>query len=127
MFKKTIPLAAAVMLSLSAGAAVAEQTFHPSNDEAGTVMHFVPGTKSRAQIEADKNEADRIAAARNIATPDAWRYVGGETGWELVQHAYAFRNGKFVHVDKFDHSTPKPSLASIEQARKLNRDLYSGG
>ena len=125
MFKKTIPLAAAVILSLSAGAAVAEQTFHPSNDEVGTVMHFVPGTKSRAQIDADKNEADRNAAARNIATPDEWRYVGGE--WELVQHAYAFRNGKLVHIDKFDHSTPKPSLASIEQARKLNRDLYSGG
>lgn len=125
MFKKTIPLAVAVVLSLSAGAAVADKTFHPSKDEAGTVMHVVPGTKSRAQIEADRNEADRNAAARNVVTPDEWRYAGGE--WELVQHAYAFRNGKLVHVDKFDHSTPKPSLASIEQARKLNRDQYSGG
>lgn len=118
MFKKTIPLAVAVVLSLSAGAAVADQTFHPSKDE-GTVMHVVPGTKSRAQIEADRNEADRNAAARNVATPDEWRYVGGETGWELIPHAYSFRNGKLVHADKFDHSTPKPSLASIKQARNF--------
>ena len=127
MFNKTIPLAVAVVFSLSTGAAVADQTFHPSKDEVGTVTHVVPGTKTRVQVEADRNELDRNAAARNIATPDAWRYVGGDTGWELVQHAYAFRNGKLVHADKFDHSTPKPSLASIEQARKLNRDLYSGG
>ncbi len=122
MFKKTIPAAVAVVLSLSAGVAVADQTFHPSKGEDGTIMHVVPGTKSRAQVDAE-----RIATAKIDISADGWRYVGGETGWELVQHAYNFRNGKWVHADKFDHSTPKPSLSSIEQARKLNRDLYTGG
>ncbi len=89
MFKKTIPAAVAVVLSLSAGAALADQTFPLLND----------------------------AAVKNDVTANDWRYVGGETGWELVPHAYEFRNGKLVHADKFDHSTPKPSLASIEQAR----------
>lgn len=122
MFKKTIPIAVALVLSLVAGAAVADQTFHPSKDETGTIMHFVPGTKSRAQVEAE-----RIEALTNPVTADGWRYVGGDTGWELVQHAYDFRDGKWVHSDKFDHSTPKPNFDSIEQAKKLYQDLYSGG
>ena len=92
MFKKTIPATVAVVLSLSAGAAVANQTFHPSNDEVGTIMHLVPGTTSRAQ-----SDAERIAIAKNDLTADGWRYVGGDTGWELVQHAYAFRGGKWLH------------------------------
>ena len=123
MFKKTIPVAVAIALSLSAGAAVADQTFHSSNDETGTVMHYVPGTKSRAQVEVE-----RIEALKNPVTADGWRYVGGDTGWELVQHEYVFRNGTLAHTDKCDHRiTPKPSLASIEQGRKLYQDLYAGG
>ena len=122
MFKKTIPVAVAIVLSLSAGAAVADQTFHPSKDETGTIMHVVPGTKSRAQVDAE-----RIQAAKNDVATNGWRYVGGESGWELVQHSYEFRGGKLVHTDKIDHSTPKPSLASIIQGRKQYQDLYSGG
>ena len=122
MFTKTIPVAVAVVLSLSAGAALADQTFHPSKDEVGTIMHVVPGTKSRAQVNAEQ-----ITTAKNDVTADGWRYVGGETGWELVQHAYAFRSGKLVHIDNIDHSTPKPSLASIIAGRKLYQDQYSGG
>ena len=122
MFKKTIPLAVAVVLSLSTGAAIADQTFHPSKDEVGTIMHVVPGTKSRAQVDVDR----RATAANGVVT-DGWRYVGGDTGWELVQHAYAFRNGKLLHIDNIDHSTPKPSLASIIEGKKRYQAQYSGG
>ena len=122
MFKKTIPVAVAVVLSLSAGAAFADQTFHPSKDEVGTIMHVVPGNKSRAQVNAEQ-----FATARNDVTADGWRYVGGETGWELVPHAYAFRGGKWLHIDNIDHSTPKPSLASIIEGKKRYQALYSGG
>ena len=122
MFTKTIPFAVAVVLSLSASAAFADQTFHPSKDEVGTIMHGVPGTKSRAQVNAEQ-----IAIAKNAVTADSWRYVGGERGWELVQHAYELRNGKLVHIDKIDHSTPKPSLASILEGKKQYQTQYSGG
>ena len=122
MFKKTIPLAVAVVLSLSTGAAIADQTFHPSKDEVGTIMHVVPGVKSRAQVGVDPS-----ATAVNGAVSDGWRYVGGDTGWELIQHAYAFRGGKLVHVDNIDHSTPKPSLASIIEGKRRYQDQYSGG
>ncbi len=122
MFTKTIPFAVAVVLSLPASAAFATQTFHPSKDEVGTIMHVVPGIKSRAHVNAE-----RISIAKNDITADGWRYVGGETGWELVQHAYAFRNGKLVHIDTIDHSTPKPSLASIFEGKQQYQALYSGG
>ena len=36
-------------------------------------------------------------------------------------------SGKLVHIDNIDHSTPKPSLASIIAGRKLYQDQYSGG
>lgn len=122
MFMKTVPVAVAAVLSLSTGAAIADQTFHPSKDEVGTIMHVVPGVKSRAQVDVDR----RATATNDVAT-DGWRYVGGETGWELVQHAYAFRGGKLLHIDNIDHGTPKPSLASIIEGRKRNQALYSGG
>ncbi len=122
MYKKSFPIAVAFALSLSAGTAVADQTFHPANNEAGAIMHYVAGTKSRAQVETERTES-----AKNNVTADGWRYVGGDPGWELIQHAYDFRNGKWVHSDQFDHNTPKPSLVSIEQGRKLYQDLYLGG
>lgn len=121
MFKKTIPLTVAISLSLLAGGAAADQTFHPSKDETGTVMHVIPGLKSRAQLDAE-----RTAIAKNEVSKDGWRYVGGDTGWELVQHAYAFRGGKLVHADNIDHNTPKPTLTSIVEGRKQYQKLYSG-
>lgn len=122
MFKKTIPLTVALSLSLWAGTASADQTFHQSKDEAGVIIHYVPGTKSRAQVEME-----RIEALGNPTTADGWRYVGGDTGWELVPHSYAFRGGKLVHSDNIDHNTPKPTLASIVEGRKQHQALYSGG
>lgn len=122
MFKKTIPLTVAISLSLLAGEAAADQTFHPSKDETGTIMHIVPGLKSRAQVSAEQT-----APAKKEVFTDGWRYVGGDTGWELVPHAYAFRGGKLLHIDNIDHSTPKPDLASIIEGRKRYQALYSGG
>ena len=58
-----------------------------------------------------------IEQARTAVTADGWRYVGGETGWELVSPAYQFHSGKLVSADKFDHASPKPTLASIVQDR----------
>ncbi len=122
MFKKTIPLTVAVSLALFAGAAAADQTFHPSKDETGTIMHVTSGLKSRAQVNVEQ-----AAYAKDEVSVDGWRYVGGETGWELVQHAYTFRAGKLVHVDNIDHNTPKPTLASVKEGRKQYQALYSGG
>ena len=117
MFKKTVSLTAAAVVSMFAGAAVANQTFHPANNEAGVITHSVPGSKTRAQVEAEQ-----IAAAATAV--GNWRYVGGE--WELVQHAYVFRNGKLVHTDQLEHNAPKPSLASIAEGRKQYAEQYSG-
>lgn len=122
MFKKIIPLTVALSLSLLAGTASADQTFHPSKDETGTIMHAVPGLKSRAQVDAE-----RISGTKTNVSADGWRYVGGDTGWELVPHSYAFRGGRLVHTDNIDHNTPKPTLASIVEGRKQYQALYSGG
>ncbi|MBL0121633.1 MAG: hypothetical protein IPP88_02530 [Betaproteobacteria bacterium] len=110
MFNKIIPIS--VALFLSAGIAVADQTFHASNDEPSSVMHIVPSTETRTQIDAGRNEA-----TKEPATFHGWRYVNSDTGWELVQHAYEFRNGKWVHADKLGHNPPKPSPASLDQER----------
>ncbi|MEO5693476.1 MAG: hypothetical protein ABIQ72_10155 [Usitatibacter sp.] len=91
-------LAAAMMLPFAASAT---STFHPANNEAGTVNHVVAGTLSRAERDAiEKADAQRANSA--------WTYTGGEGGWELRQHSYALRAGKVIHTDDIAHDTPRP-------------------
>lgn len=110
MFNRIIPISVAVALSLSSGAAIANQAFHASNDEPGTAVHIVPSIATRTQMDPERNEASKEAA-----TFHGWRYVNSDTGWELVQHAYEFRNGKWVHADKLGHNPPKPGPTSPDQ------------
>ena len=84
-------------------AANASSTFHPANNESGSVTHSVPGTLSMAERTAlDRIEAQRI--------DPHWIWIGGEAGWELRPHTYDIRNGKLVHSDKLAHDTPRPSI-----------------
>lgn len=86
-------------------AANASSTFHPANNESGSLTHSVPGTLSKGERAA----LDRIDAQR---IDPLWIQSGGEAGWELRPHTYDFRNGKLVHTDKLAHDTTRPSSDS---------------
>jgi hypothetical protein len=80
-------------------------------------MHLMPGTKTGAQISSERRDADR---SRDFA--DGWRYVGGDTGWELIQYAYTMKNGQLEHADSCVRIV-SPRLPSdvIEKWRKMNQ------
>lgn len=94
-------------------AAFAEAPFHVSNDEAGTIYHVVPSRPGDAAQGTDIQAHD----------PN-WEYKGGETSWELRQHAYEFRGARLVHADSFDHASPRQVVDAREVSR---RDAALGG
>lgn len=52
-----------------------------------------------------------LASAAALAAPvsnDGFKYIGGEGGWEPVQHSYVMNNGRFVHSDECDHAVRAP-------------------
>lgn len=99
-------------------AAGASSTFHPANNETGSITHAVPGKLTNTEQAAlDRLEAQRI--------DPLWIQTPGEGGWQLRQHSYDFRNGRLVHTDTFAHDTPRPSIASqpdLPIYRELERD-----
>ena len=91
--------------------AFADAPFHASNDEAGTVYHVLPS---------------RADTPRSRPTPDDpnWEDKGGDSGWELRQHAYEFRGGKVIHADGFDHESPRKR---VDAADPWRRNVDHGG
>lgn len=43
---------------------------------------------------------------------DGFAYIGGDGGWELVQHNYVLSNGRLVHSDECDHAVRAPAVAA---------------
>lgn len=123
-------LALSTILAVSAlsfaGAAAADTPWHPVKDERGFV--FVPehfkSDKTRAQVLNEAKLARDFGAGR--VSPDGWRYVGDERGWVWEGHRIDYRDGKWVHVDKIDHSTPRPS-PKMTAKEKAQFDALRGG
>jgi hypothetical protein len=61
---------------------------------------------------------------RNPVSADGqYRYVGGDQGWVLIPHEYAYRDGKWQHVDKLQHNTA-PSVQMTPEEKKQREALY---
>lgn len=88
-------------------AAHAGDTFHPADNEAGSINHVVPGKLTRAE---------RLALDRAPAVSSEWVFRGGDTGYELRQHAYALSKGRIVHADDIPHDTKRPRFDASEAA-----------
>lgn len=115
--KSPILFFAIAAIGTVAAAANASAVFHPSNDEAGTAVHVVPGTITKAEREA-------LDHAQALSAGSEWVYRGEEAGWELKPHSYEFRGGRLVHSDRIPHDTPNPAndrTADSELYRYLER------
>jgi hypothetical protein len=79
-------------------------------------------TRPASTIEAPKivTAAERT---RNVTKPvvrDGFEEIGGDAGWQLSQHRYVLKDGKFAHGDECDHvirSASAVSAADIERNR----------
>jgi len=93
-------LLSAATAAATSMSAMADATFHPTNDEAGAINHVVPGKLTRAERQA----LEQAEAAHKDAL---WAFAGEEAGWELRQHAYSFSGGRMVHADDIPHDAPR--------------------
>ncbi len=117
-FRKTVFVLALVSASIPAAFANSGSTW--VGGEVGFESHPVQSSKSRADVQKEF-EAFRA----NPVTSDGGTLVGGEVGYILPQHSYAFQGGKLVHTDTIPHNTPKPSLAMTDAERQLFREQYA--
>ncbi|MDD2665026.1 MAG: hypothetical protein PHD19_14855 [Dechloromonas sp.] len=88
--------------------------FHPAHDSSN---------KSVKQVQQELEDFKR----NPISADGQYRYVGGDQGWVLIPHEYAYRDGKWQHVDKLQHNTPAPSLEMTPEEKKQYETLYRGG
>ena len=94
------------------------------------------GTGSWPQMPSAKPAAASPAtsaakAARKMASAsdavNGFEYIGGEGGWQLVQHHYVMREGKLVHSDECDHVIRAASAAPTMDELETLRRRYPGG
>lgn len=102
---------------------------------ADSVMHQAPGggvvfypshdssNKSTQQVQ----EELRQFKSNPVSADGQYRYVGGDQGWVLIPHQYAYSDGKWQHVDKLQHNTPAPSIDMTPEEKKQREALYQGG
>ncbi|GBG03465.1 hypothetical protein AZSI13_27920 [Azospira sp. I13] len=106
---------------VASGMASAESVIHSG---AGGATAIYPshstGGKTTQQVQKELEEFKR----NPVSADGQYRYVGGDQGWALVQHEYAYRDGKWQDADKLDHKTPKPSLEMTPEERKQRDELY---
>ncbi len=103
-------LAESVIHTESNGAA----EFHPAHDSS---------SKSAKQVQKELEDFKR----NPISADGQYRYVGGDQSWVLIPHEYAYRDGKWQHVDNLQHNTPAPSLEMTPEEKKQYETLYRGG
>lgn len=60
----------------------------------------------------------RPAAVRDVPSNGAFEFVGGDSGWQLRQHRYAFRASTLVHAADCPLIASAASAASTGPARK---------
>ena len=60
----------------------------------------------------------QTAKTPRLISPDGFEYLGGDSGWQLAQHKYEFRNGRFAHAPDCPVSIAKAggNLAPIAPA-----------
>ena len=105
----------------ASGMASAESVIHSgAGGSTACYPSHSAGGQATQQVQKEPDEFKR----NPVSADGQYRYVGGELGWVLIQHEYAYRDGKWQDVDKFDHKTPKPSLEMSPEERKQRDELY---
>lgn len=79
-----------------------------------------PAWKGVKQAPKAAATAPQDAASRQVRD---FEYVGGDAGWQLVQHHYIVVNGRFEHASDCDHEM---RMAERPRADGLGDAQYPG-
>lgn len=126
----TLTAMIATAFAVAALPAVAEPVNMRSPD--GFVMGAEEGGWSLEQYsyflpESRANAPKAVAIAGGERVParvdDAYRFVGGETGWQLKPHKLVLAGGRIAHSEECDHAirtAQAPTSAEVERARNFS-------
>ena len=110
---KSVSVALLSSLTLITGLAFAADPDQPTNPERSFTFQAPPTSKTRAEVRAELDEYRLTRVA-----PDGWQDVGGEKGYAMVPHKFAFVDGKLVNTTKVDQSAI-PSQVWTEYDMKM--------
>ena len=88
---------------------------------------------STLAVAATSTQTQKSAPAQPPQKPakmviNGFEYVGGETGWQLVQHRFVIdRTGKLVHSEDCDHARRPAPAAPTAQELEVLRQRYPAG
>ncbi len=121
--RKSLLINAATTALAMPGMSFADSYWHSAVGERGynEYPNHLKNTQTRSNVGADPANAGR----NEVSEDGFYRFVGPETGWQLIPHSYAFNDSKLVHTDPFDHATKRPSLTVSEVERQRMSELYS--
>jgi hypothetical protein len=119
LFRKTIFALALVGAAIPAAFANSNTGWAGNERGVGIQANTNISTKSRDDVQQELQ-----AFRKNPFTADGGRIVNTEIGYISPRHSYAFQGGTLAHMDSLAHDTAKPSLATTDAEKRLNRELY---
>lgn len=123
MLRKSLLTAIGVATFIVGGTALAADTAHPANNEAGSVYHGAEYAKVDGKFVRVDSWNMRTGAVIAPIADDGWERIDGEAGWQLRPHRYDFVNGRLVHTDTLPHDTARPKVTA--DAETFYRDGHS--
>jgi hypothetical protein len=106
--RNTALVLALATLGLSAAHAGSISTW--VGGEAGFVDRPVASTISRDQVRQELQ-----AFRSNPVAPDGGQFVGGEAGYIVPAHTYAFVNGGWMRTDRIAHNAKPQAIKSASE------------
>lgn len=87
-----------------------------------------PQTASKpTTMPANATVAAPAAKKSAGAIVNGFEYIGGDGGWQLVQHRYVVNNGRLVHSEECDHAIRSASAVPTFDELETLRRRYPGG
>ena len=89
----------------------------------GPLPYFRDEDNKRPDVAAPRRQAVAAPAPAQNVRASPFEYVGGDGGWQLVQHKYVWGAGRFAHSDECDHAirmAKGPTPTELESVRSLS-------
>ena len=122
--RKSLLIIAATAALAIPGVSSADSYWHAATGERGYTEYPNHLTSTQRRTLTGRSTVERM---NSISSDGLYRYTGPESGWQLIPHSYAFKDGQWVHTDNFGHVVKRPSRDMSEEERRSQSNSKSGG
>ena len=78
-------------------------------------------TAKNAPVSADG--ASAVATGRIL---NGFEYTGGDAGWQVAQHRFVLRDGRFAHSEECDHQIRTVAKPTFDEIDEFQSKFYGG-